>query len=245
MKKTFDRWAAGQLRVRARCRVESSMSCLPLSNDPICAACYESDAAATKQRQTQRRKTGARGQRRLMEGLYPTVAQMCALFVDLCKEQEVPIKLISTLRTEAEQLALFSQGRKSLKEVNGMRTDAGLAPITKEANRIVTHAPTSVHQFGCAFDICLLKDGKAVWDIKADINNNQLPDYHEAGKLGESVGLKWGGRFKLRDYVHFEHTGGLGIEELKAGKRPECKNAPQNKNTPSVGRETIAAKGGR
>lgn len=40
---TYETWAMRQLRERPQCRVEGSMSCIPLRNDPICRACYESD----------------------------------------------------------------------------------------------------------------------------------------------------------------------------------------------------------
>ncbi len=68
--------------------------------------------------------------------------------------QNPPIgfEVVYTLRTEAEQLALFSQGRKTIDEVNRLRHDAGLAPITEEQNRKpVTWELTSMHKFGCAF----------------------------------------------------------------------------------------------
>jgi hypothetical protein len=49
-----------------------------------------------------------------------------------------------------------------------------------------------------------IKKKEMVWSPKADINKNQIPDYEELGKLAESIGLTWGGRFKFRDYGHFE-----------------------------------------
>ncbi len=118
-----------------------------------------------------------------------------------------------TLRTEAEQLALFAQGRENIDEVNRLRKNAGLPSITAEQNRrIVTRLLTASHMFGCAFDIAVLKDGKIDWqDIAA---------YKRLGAVGESLGLRWGGRFKFRDWGHFEYTGGLTLADLKEGKRP-------------------------
>jgi len=55
-----------------------------------------------------------------------------------------------------------------------------------------------------AFDIAIEKNQQPSWDLKADVNENDIPDYEEAGRIGESVGLKWGGRFRKPDYVHFE-----------------------------------------
>lgn len=127
----------------------------------------------------------------------------------------------NTLRTDAEQHALFAQGRKALSEVNRLRKEAGLPPITEAENkRTVTGVSVSIHQFGLAFDVALLCDGRPHWDAKADVNKDGSFDYEELGKLGESLGLTWGGRFKFRDLVHFEYTGGLTMADLKAGKRP-------------------------
>ena len=84
---------------------------------------------------------------------------------------------------------------------------------------------TSAHLYGLAFDVAILRKDAAgrpvpTWDLKADINHNEVPDYEELGLLGESAGLTWGGRFKFRDYGHFQWTGGLTISDLAAGKRP-------------------------
>ena len=37
----FERWAIKRMKEKERCKVERSMTCLPLTNDPICRACYE------------------------------------------------------------------------------------------------------------------------------------------------------------------------------------------------------------
>jgi peptidoglycan L-alanyl-D-glutamate endopeptidase CwlK len=183
---------------------------------------------------------------RSIEDLHPAVEPMCRRFLEICGERGIRVVVTSTLRTEAEQIALFAQGRKNINTVNELRHEAGLPPVSERENRIVTHALTSIHQFGCAFDVVLVKpivpakaetqkamdsplrttamEEKgvvAVWDVKADINSNDVPDYEEIGIIGESVGLTWGGRFKFRDYCHFQYTGDLTLEELKAGRRLE------------------------
>ena len=48
-----------------------------------------------------------------------------------------------------------------------------------------------------AVDFAIIKNNSSVtWDLKADVNADSIPDYEEIGKIGESVGLTWGGRFK-------------------------------------------------
>jgi peptidoglycan L-alanyl-D-glutamate endopeptidase CwlK len=151
------------------------------------------------------------------------VRDRCRRLIALCEGRGIGIIVTSTLRTEAEQLALFAQGRKVLKTVNEFRAEAGLPPIGSEQNRVVTRAATSVHQFGLAFDVAILKPNSrmAEWSPKADLNDNDTADYEEVGLFGESLGLQWGGRFRLRDYCHFQFTGGLSLRELMAGQRPE------------------------
>lgn len=126
--------------------------------------------------------------------------------------EDIGFAVIYTLRTGAEQHALFAQGRKPLSEVNRLRKEAGLAAIAEQENRIVTKLLTSVHQFGCAFDVAIIKDGKPDWNCTAL--------YERLGELGEAIGLRWGGRFKFRDLCHFEYTGGLTIAQLEKGERP-------------------------
>ena len=42
----FSLWAIERLAERKMCKVERSLTCIPLKGDPICGACYEGDDAA-------------------------------------------------------------------------------------------------------------------------------------------------------------------------------------------------------
>lgn len=148
-----------------------------------------------------------------INSLVPVVREKLLRLQALAGQEGIEFATVYTLRTEAEQHALFAQGRKTLDEVNRLRKEAGLAPITEGENRIVTRLLTSVHMFGCAFDVAVLKEGRIDWQ--------DIASYERLGEIGESIGLRWGGRFSFRDWGHFEYTGGLTIEELKAGKRPQ------------------------
>lgn len=104
--------------------------------------------------------------------------------------------LTATYRPQSEQDALYAQGRSSLIEVNELRKDAGLSPITKDQNKKVTWAKKSRHTDREAFDIAMLDSkGKITWLAIA---------YKAAGRIGKSVGLVWGGDWKTPDYPHFE-----------------------------------------
>jgi len=124
-------------------------------------------------------------------------------------EAGIPFTITCTARTYSEQVALFAQGRKTLEEVNALRKQVGLWLITAEENRRkVTWTLNSKHiihnpgEKARAFDIVILKGGKAEWSLKVDVNENEIPDYEEAAEIGRSVGLKPGADFG--DYPHFE-----------------------------------------
>lgn len=122
----------------------------------------------------------------------------------------IEFKVTCTSRTAAEQAALYAQGRSPLKVVNDLRAIAGLPPISDKYNKKVTWTTKSKHIVNesnpkaRAFDIVLLNDDRVHWDLKVDVNKNQISDYEEAARIGEAVGLKAGARFKSPDYPHFE-----------------------------------------
>lgn len=103
-------------------------------------------------------------------------------------EAGIPFMFTCTYRSQEEQDALYEQGRT-------------------KPGKIVTWTRASKHTERRAFDIAILNQGKPIWDVKVDVNENDIPDYQEAGKIGESVRLVWGGRFKSPDYCHFELEG--------------------------------------
>lgn len=154
---------------------------------------------------------------RKIEDLTPKMRSLYAAFAREMAQAGIRFIVTCTARTVKEQLALYAQGRQPLDEVNQLRTIAGLPWITEEQNRRkVTWTLNSEHLIDLddsnplndharAFDIALVKNVKEIyWDIKEDVNDNQIPDYREAGLIGEKVGLIWGGRWKTPDYPHFQ-----------------------------------------
>lgn len=93
--------------------------------------------------------------------------------------------LTCTKRSQEEQNALYAQGRT--------------AP-----GKVVTWTLKSKHIDGRAFDIAIMINGKICWNPTLDADNDGVSEYTEAGLIGESVGLRWGGRFKSPDAPHFE-----------------------------------------
>jgi peptidoglycan LD-endopeptidase CwlK len=119
--------------------------------------------------------------------LTPETQALYSKFDAKMKEVGIDYIVTCTYRSQAEQDALFAQGRTT-------------------PGRIVTWAQHSKHTERTAFDIAIKKDDKAIWDTKVDVNDNDIPDYIEAGKIGESVGLEWGGSWstKKKDFPHFQ-----------------------------------------
>jgi peptidoglycan L-alanyl-D-glutamate endopeptidase CwlK len=111
------------------------------------------------------------------------------------------VRFTHTLRTIAEQDALYAQGR------------------TKPGKK-VTNAKggQSYHNFGLAIDICLILDGKEVsWDISKDYDGDKIADWMEAVAIFKSRGWEWGGDWaKFRDAPHFQKTFGKTTSQLKA-----------------------------
>jgi peptidoglycan L-alanyl-D-glutamate endopeptidase CwlK len=134
---------------------------------------------------------------RKIEDLHPKLQELATAFKDACDKQNFPVTIYFTLRTIAEQDALYAQGR-----------------ITP--GKIVTNAKggQSYHNYGLAFDAAPLNA-----DLSIDWSGGT--NYQIMGKIGQSVGLEWGGTWsKFPDKPHFQYTFGLSINDLISGKRP-------------------------
>lgn len=129
-----------------------------------------------------------------LNNLHPIVKEMVERFIKEVNEYfngEVDVKVISTLRSWSEQEKLYNQGRTT-------------------PGKIVTNAKpgTSIHNWGCAIDIGVFKDGKYLIDDK-------LGYYKMIGPLGLLNGFVWGGNFKsIKDMPHYEYTGKYNSSEF-------------------------------
>jgi peptidoglycan L-alanyl-D-glutamate endopeptidase CwlK len=117
-----------------------------------------------------------------------------------------------TLRTFAEQDALYAQGRS-------------------KPGAIVTKAKggQSYHNYGLAIDIVLILDKDlngtfetASWDTKIDADGDKQADWMEIVGIFKRYGWEWGGDWRFKDDPHFQKTFGKSVSELmtlhKAGK---------------------------
>lgn len=102
------------------------------------------------------------------------------------------IRITQGFRSIAYQNSLYAQGRTT-------------------PGKIVTNAKggRSYHNYGLAFDFCLIKEGKVSWSVYQcwmDVVNT-----FKAAEYG------WGGDFKsIRDYPHLEKTFGYTTQQLFA-----------------------------
>lgn len=114
--------------------------------------------------------------------LHPTAQEKAKELVSVCASKGLKITIGECLRTVAEQDKLYAQGRTT-------------------AGTIVTNAKgssySSMHQWGIAFDI-IRSDGKGSYEDSDGF-------FNKVGKVGESIGLEWGGSWKsIKDKPHFQ-----------------------------------------
>jgi peptidoglycan L-alanyl-D-glutamate endopeptidase CwlK len=131
---------------------------------------------------------------RRLEDLHPSVADKAQQLVKLAEAQDIEILVTSTLRPFEEHADLFAICR------------------TKPGD-IVTNAKAgeSWHNFGLAFDVVPLVNGKVVWDN---------PFWNRIGELGKQAGLVWGGDFKsFKDKPHFEFHPDLTLAEANQRRK--------------------------
>lgn len=108
-------------------------------------------------------------------------------------------RITFTLRTMAEQQALYDQGR------------------TKPGSIVTNAKPgASYHNWGLAIDFALIIDGKTVsWDIAKDFDGDKLADWMEVVNVFKKAGWEWGGDWQsFKDYPHLEKRFGLHWREL-------------------------------
>ncbi len=135
--------------------------------------------------------------RRFIDRLDPSIRSMAEEVLIRAHAQGIDLVITQGLRTNEEQARLYAQGRT--------------AP-----GPIVTNAPpgSSWHNFGLAFDVAVLKDGKATWP-------NDVGLWNQIGAIGKAAGLGWGGDFtSIKDRPHFEYHPGISLAMARTGSRP-------------------------
>ena len=163
--------------------------------------------------------------------VYKPLKEIIEKALEVAKNRGLGAIITSVWRSSSEQDALYAQGRKSLTEVNTARSNVGLSKITQEQNVKVTWTRKSYHSCepkSMAIDFCIIKDKKAVWDIKADMNFNEIPDYEEFANICKSLdsNIEWGGEWG--DYCHIQWQDGININQDEKNKTDIIEKEKQN-----------------
>lgn len=139
-----------------------------------------------------------------IQRLHPAVrADAMSIYTEITQSLtgRAQVRFSQTLRTIAEQDALYAKGRT--------------APGPKVTN---ARGGSSYHNYGLAIDIVLIVDGNTVsYDMKADFDADKEPDFMECVRIFKAHGWGWGGDWtSTKDYPHFEKTFGKTVAQLKA-----------------------------
>lgn len=135
-----------------------------------------------------------------IQTLHPLLRAKASQFVnEVEKRLGKRVKITDGLRTFAEQNKLYAQGR----------TTAGQKVTNAKGGQ-------SYHNYGLAFDCYFTKNGSV------DFSKPISP---EVAKIGQELGLEWGGNWKsLKDYPHFQLSKG-SVKDLlaiyNAGKKDD------------------------
>jgi peptidoglycan LD-endopeptidase CwlK len=136
---------------------------------------------------------------KVISTLLPEVQPMARALVQKAALGGVRIKIISGLRTYAEQDALYAQGRTA---PGGIVTKA--------------RGGYSNHNFGIAFDIGVFEGNTYLGDS---------PKYKAVGVIGMDLGLEWGGSWKtIVDQPHFQLRPAWAMDMTETQMLAELRN---------------------
>lgn len=151
---------------------------------------------------------------RALADLLPDAQAAATRALDDLKDREIPYYVLATLRTLAEQKALYAQGREPLSVVDSIRESAGLPPLSAPENcHTVTNCDgvsialgghgRSAHQLGKALDVVPLGEHGPIWPRPDD------PRWYDIASSFEAEGFEWGGRWgDFPDRPHYQFKGG-------------------------------------
>lgn len=112
---------------------------------------------------------------------HPRLQRIASAWIKACATEGITVAIGETLRTVAEQDALYAQGR------------------TKPGS-IVTNAKgssySSQHQWGIAFDFYLKMDVDGDGSVSDDAYNDSTGMFKKAAELAKGLGLAWGGDWR-------------------------------------------------
>jgi hypothetical protein len=137
-----------------------------------------------------------------IDKLHPEVMRQALVLKALCESRGLNVLFTDTLRTMAEQDALYAKGRTVTHSADGKK----LAIVTNCKGSDYA----SAHQWGVALDFCQNVKGKEYSD---------LAFFGQVGAIAKTLGFFWGGDFKgFVDRPHLEYREfmpGCSTKQLK------------------------------
>ena len=122
--------------------------------------------------------------------LHPELQKKVEQLKTLCAQNGITIGISECVRTVEEQDALYAKGRT---------TGGSIVTNCKGSSY------SSMHQWGVAFDFYLIMDVDGDGKTSDDAFNDATGLFEKVGKLGQSIGLEWGGSWKsIVDKPHFQ-----------------------------------------
>lgn len=122
--------------------------------------------------------------------LHPELQKKVEQLKILCQQNGITIGISECVRTVAEQDVLYAKGRTMPGKI-----------VTKAKGNTYS----SMHQWGVAFDFYLKMDVDGDGSVSDDALNNSTELFNKVGKIGQSIGLEWGGVWKsMKDLPHFQ-----------------------------------------
>lgn len=141
---------------------------------------------------------------RRIEDLHPKLRPIAEQFLRECELRGLDVLVTCTYRSNAEQEALYAQGRSK----PGAIVTKARAGQSRH-NNTQNGAPAAL-----AFDVAPLRHGKPVWGTKgngidndpSDDDKDDLELWQRLGEIGMKLGLNWYGKpgAPFREYPHFE-----------------------------------------
>lgn len=123
---------------------------------------------------------------RALDALSPRFKPMAIELLARCVEAGIPVMVIQTRRTVAEHEANVAAG--------------------------VSWTKHSKHIDGDAIDICPFEQYQLHGPDKLRWDAND-PVWQRIGPIGEALGLRWGGRWTVKDMGHFEYVSKVTTRE--------------------------------
>ena len=114
---------------------------------------------------------------RALNDLSPRMKPLAIELLARCVEAGIAVCVVDTLRTPAEHAANLAKG--------------------------VSWTTRSKHLTGDAIDVCPFSEYQLHGPDKLQWNASD-PVWQRIGAIGEGLGLRWGGRWTVRDMGHFE-----------------------------------------